>query len=136
MKDVVNDVSIWFRYGCTKAGKGWVIRPDGTERDCDFVDTSMLGSRTKREFQSYEGEHVWHRIAADEVVLKWYKNCTAEPHEFTVIYAPEKITQAQYDRILEIQNEIEEEWKDARGFSSGLPSPPVGDGWGFKAPNN
>ncbi len=134
--DVLNNVSIWFRDGRTNAGKGWVIGPNGDERECDFVDTSMLLSRSKREFQDYEGLHIWNKIMSDEVVLKWSKNCTADPHEFKVIYRPRELTQAQLKRIFEIQNEIEEDWKDACGFSSGLPSPPVGDGWGFKAPNN
>lgn len=126
------DIRIWHRNGRTNAGRGWVISSNGMDRECNRVDTSMLGSNTKRYHQSYEGEHVWDQILAGEVVLKWSKGSSAASHEFEVIHLPAVgLTEAQLERIREIQDELESEWEGARGLASGLPSPPVGEGWGL-----
>lgn len=126
-----SDVRIWHRVGATKAGQGWVIRPDGTDRECDDVDTSMLGSNTKRYHQHYEGDHIWRQICPGELVLQWRKAYTAAEHEFSVIYAPAEPTEAQLERVAEIQNGIEESWKGRTGLASGRMSPPIGQGWGL-----
>ena len=126
-----SNVRIWHRAGATNTGKGWVIRPDGTDRSCDEVDTSMLGSKTKRNHQRYEGDHIWRQICPGELVLLWRKAYTAAEHEFEVIYAPAKITEAQLERVAEIQDDIEESWKGRTGLASKKASPSIGQGWGL-----
>lgn len=126
-----SDVRIWHRAGATNAGAGWVIRSDGTDRECDMVDTSMLGSNTKRYHQSYEGDHIWRQICPGELVLTWRKAYTAAEHEFSVIYAPTEPTEAQLERVAEIQEEIEASWKGRTGLASRRVSPPIGQGWGL-----
>jgi len=120
---VLRNVEIWSRTGGrTKAGNGWVIGPDGQERK----PTSWNLERR------HQGFMVWEEILPEELVLKWSKSNSAAPHEFEVLHLPEGgLTEAQLDRILEIEDEIELEWKDARGFSSGDPSPSIGNGWGL-----
>ena len=39
------------------------------------------------------------------------------------------LTAAQKEVILGIEENIQEEWKNKRGLSSGIPSPDVGMGW-------
>lgn len=127
-----SNVRIWHRNGRTNAGCGWVIGQNGMDRMSDSVDTSMHSSSSKRHHQSYEGDHVWDQILAGELVLKWSKGSSAAPHEFEVIHLPEEgLTEAQLERIQEIQDDLDAEWEGARGLASGLPSPPVGEGWGL-----
>ena len=53
-------------------------------------------------------------------------------HEFEVIHLPEEgLTEAQLERIREIQDELEEEWRGATGLASGKPSPGIGSDWGL-----
>jgi len=118
------DIRIWCRRGSrTNAGDGWVIGADGQDRG----NTAWYNPRPR---YSLEGDKIWEQILQGEVVLKWSKSCSAASHEFTVIHLPaEGLTDAQLERISEIQKELEYAWKDARGLASGLPSPPVGKGW-------
>jgi hypothetical protein len=120
------DVRIWCRRGGrTNAGDGWVIGPDGQDRG----NTAWYNPRPRH---SSEGDKIWEQILQGEVVLKWSKGSSAASHEFEVIYLPaEGPTEAQLERIREIQDELESEWEGARGLASGLPSPPVGEGWGL-----
>ena len=75
---------------------------------------------------------IWEQILVGEVVLLWSKSCSAAEHNFEVVHLPsEGLTEPQLERIKEIQDELESEWEGARGLASGLPSPPVGDGWGL-----
>ena len=67
-----------------------------------------------------------------ELVLKWTKPYTAAPHQFEVVHSPEEgVTEAQLERVAEIQQMLEDEWAGLRGLASHLPSPPVGSGWGL-----
>lgn len=120
------DVRIWCRRGGrTNAGDGWVISPNGQDRD----DTAWYNPRPHH---SSEGDKIWEQILKGEVVLKWSKSNSAAPHEFEVVYLPtEGLTEAQLERIQEIQDELEREWAGARGLASGIPSPSVGSGWGL-----
>jgi hypothetical protein len=80
-----------------------------------------------------EGEMIWEQVLAGEVVLKWSKSSSAAPHEFKVVHLPaEGLTEAQLERIAEIEAELEREWAGARGLSSGEPSPSVGRGWDLR----
>lgn len=122
--DLPTDVRIWCRRGGrTNAGDGWVIGPDGQDRG----NTAWYNPRPRH---SSEGDKIWEQILKGEVVLKWSKGSSAAAHEFEVIHLPaEGLTEAQLERIREIQDELETEWEGARGLASGLPSPPVGEGW-------
>lgn len=123
------DICIWRRRGGrTGCGDGWVIDSDGTDRP----NTGWTDPNSRRLHRYDEGTMIWEQILAGEVVLKWSKSSSAEPHHFEVVHLPtEGLSEAQLERIKEIQDELEEEWQDARGLASGLPSPPVGDGWGL-----
>jgi hypothetical protein len=130
------NIEIWRRTGGrTNAGNGWVIDQQGQDRD-----PTSIGNSNLRRLQKYsEGYMVWEQILIGEVVIKWSKASSAAPHEFEVVYFPsEALTEAQLERIKEIQDALEEEWKGACGLASGIPSPPVGDGWGLlpKSPVN
>jgi hypothetical protein len=120
------DVRIWCRRGGrTNAGDGWVIGPAGQDRG----NTAWYNPRPRH---SSEGDKIWEQILLGEVVLKWSKGSSAASHEFEVVHLPaEGLTEAQLERIREIQDELESEWEGARGLASGLPSPPVGEGWGL-----
>lgn len=128
-----SDIRVWHRSGRTNAGKAWVITPQGMDRECDSVDTSVCSSNSKKYHQSYEGDHVWNQVMPGELVLGWKKAYTAAPHEFFVIYQPETLTEAQLERVAEIQAEISEAWDGLTGLASGDPCPSIGDGWGLLA---
>jgi len=123
------DIQIWCRRGGrTGAGDGWVIGADGRER----TNTAWYNENPRRLQRYGEGFKIWEQILEGEVVLKWSKSCSAAKHEFEVLYIPkEGLTEVQLERVLEIQDELETQWEGARGFASGIPSPPVGEGWGF-----
>lgn len=123
------DIRIWRRRGGrTNAGDGWVIGPNGQDR----TNTGWTDPHSRRLQRYGEGEMIWEQILANEVVLKWSKDCSAAPHEFVVIHVPSAgLTEAQLERIQEIQDELENEWKGAHGLASGIASPSVGDGWGL-----
>lgn len=120
------DIRIWCRRGGrTNAGDGWVIGPNGQDRG----NTAWYNPRPRH---TSEGDKIWEQILKGEVVLQWAKGSSAAPHEFTVVHMPaEGLTEAQLERIREIQDELEREWEGARGLASGLPSPSIGDGWGL-----
>jgi chromosome 03 contig 1, DNA sequence len=125
------DIRLWHRDGATNAGEAWVIGPNGMERDCDFVDTMVCGSNSKRYHQKYEGDHVWNQILPGELVLYWSHAYTAAPHKFEVIYRPETLTEAQLERVAEIQNGIEEQFLGKAGLVSARSCPSIGQGWGL-----
>lgn len=125
------DIRLWHRDGATNAGEAWVIGPNGMERDCDFVDTMVCGSNSKRYHQKYEGDHVWNQILPGELVLYWSHAYTAAPHRFQVIYRPENLTEAQLERVAEIQNGIEEQFFGKAGLVSARSCPSIGQGWGL-----
>lgn len=125
------NIRLWHRSGATNAGEAWVIGPNGMERECDFVDTMVCGSNSKRYHQSYEGDHVWNQILPGELVIYWSHAYTAAPHEFQVIYKPETLTEAQLERVAEIQNGIEEAFFGKAGLTGTRSCPSIGQGWGL-----
>ena len=125
------NIRLWHRDGATNAGEAWVIDPNGMERECDFVDTMVCGSNSKRYHQSYEGDHVWNQILPGELVIYWSHAYTAAPHKFEVIYRPETLTEAQLERVAEIQNGIEEQFFGKAGLASARSCPSIGQGWGL-----
>ncbi|MDR1300261.1 MAG: hypothetical protein LBK50_00985 [Candidatus Nomurabacteria bacterium] len=127
----VDPVRIWHRSGATDAGKGWVIGPDGVDRECDRVDTMVCNSNSKKFRQNYEGDHVWDQILPGEVVLRWAHAYTAAEHEFEVIYRPETLTPAQEERIAEIERGIEDQFFGKSGLTGASSCPSIGDGWGL-----
>lgn len=126
-----SDIRLWHRSGVTNAGEAWVIGPNGMERECDFVDTMVCGSNSKRYHQSYEGDHVWNQILPGELVIYWSHAYTAAPHNFEVVYRPETLTEAQLERVAEIQNEIEERFFGKSGLTGTRSCPSIGQGWGL-----
>ena len=112
-------------------GKAWVIDQSGMERDCDFVDTTVCKSNSKRCHQSYEGDHVWEQILPGELVFYWSHEYTAAPHNFKVIYKPENLSEAQFERVAEIQEGIERVFLGKTGFTGTRSCPSIGQGWGL-----
>ena len=115
------DIRLWHRDGATNAGEAWVIGPNGM----------VCGSNSKRYHQKYEGDHVWNQILPGELVLYWSHAYTAAPHRFQVIYRPENLTEAQLERVAEIQNGIEEQFFGKAGLVSARSCPSIGQGWGL-----
>lgn len=123
------DVEIWHRTGGrTNAGNGWVIRPDGTDRE----PTRMENDNLRRLSRYGEGFAIWEQVLPGELVLKWSKGSSAAPHHFGVVHLPpEGLTETQLEAVALIEGDIERDWETARGLASGIPSPPVGNGWGL-----
>ena len=126
-----SNVSLWHHSGATNAGEAWVITPKGMDRECDSVDASVFGSNSKKYHQSYEGDHVWNQIMPGELVIYWSHAYTAAPHKFQVIYRPETLTEAQLERVAEIQNGIEEAFFGKAGLTGTRSCPSIGQGWGL-----
>ncbi len=120
------NVSIWCRRGgATNAGDGWVVGPDGQDRG----NTTWFNPRPR---YPSEGDKIWEQILEGEVVLKWSKAYTAADHEFEIIHLPtDGLTEAQLERICEIEEGLEEEWGGRAGMSGNTTSPSVGKGWGL-----
>lgn len=125
------NIRLWHRSGATNAGKAWVISSSGMDRECDFVDTMVCGSNSKKYHQSYEGDHVWNQILPGELVIYWSHAYTAAPHVFEVIYRPKILTEAQLERVAEIQNELEEKFFGKSGLTGTRTCPSIGQGWGL-----
>lgn len=123
------EIRIWKRTGgATNCGMGWVIAPDGFDRERDGLEND----NPRRAARYDEGYLVWKQILPGELVLAWRKAFTAAEHEFKVVHLPSGgLTEAQLERVAEIQQELEDTWAGRRGMASGLPSPPVGRGWGL-----
>lgn len=121
-----SDIQIWNRSGATNAGQGWVILPNGMDRPRDGI------TGDSRRIQRYdEGYEVWDQIMPGELVLEWRHAYTAAEHEFYVIYRPETITEAQLERVAEIQNELEERFFGKSGLTGTRSCPSIGQGWGL-----
>ncbi|MBR3324280.1 hypothetical protein IKG24_01940 [Candidatus Saccharibacteria bacterium] len=121
-----SNIQIWNRSGATNAGHGYVIMPNGMDRPRDGI------TGDSRRIQRYnEGYEVWDQVMPGELVLEWRHAYTAAPHEFYVIYRPETITEAQLERVAEIQNEIEEAFFGKAGLTGTRSCPSIGQGWGL-----
>ena len=122
------NIRIWKRTGgATNCGMGWVIKPDGSDRERDGLENS----NRRRAERLDEGYLFWRQVLPGELVLSWSKATTAGEHHFEVVYLPELVTEAQLERTAEIQQELETMWAGRRGLSSNRPSPAVGRGWGL-----
>ena len=122
------NIRIWKRTGgATNCGMGWVIKPDGSDRERDGLENS----NPRRAECLDEGYLFWRQVLPGELVLSWSKATTAGEHHFEVVYLPELVTEAQLERTAEIQQELEAMWAGRRGLSSNRPSPAVGRGWGL-----
>ena len=121
-----SNVQIWNRSGATNAGQGYVIMPNGMDRPRDGI------TGDSRRIQRYdEGYEVWNQVMPGELVLEWRHAYTAAPHEFYVIYRPETVTEAQLERVAEIQNDIEERFFGKSGLTGARSCPSIGQGWGL-----
>lgn len=121
-----SNVRIWSRSGATNAGQGYVIMPNGMDRPRDGI------TGDPRRIQNYdEGYELWNQIMPGELVLEWRHAYTAAPHEFEVIYKPETLTEAQLERVAEIQNALEEEFFGKPGLTGTRFCPSIGQGWGL-----
>lgn len=122
------NIRIWKRTGgATNCGMGWVIKPDGSDRERDGLENS----NPRRAERLDEGYLFWRQVLPGELVLSWSKATTAGEHHFEVVYLPDLVTEAQLERTAEIQQELEAMWAGRRGLSSNRPSPAVGRGWGL-----
>ncbi len=123
------NIRIWKRTGgATGCSMGWVITPDGFDRERDGLEND----NPRRAARYDEGYLVWKQVLPGELVLAWCKAYTAAEHEFEVVYLPEGgLTEAQLERVAEIQQELQDTWAGRRGLASGIPSPAVGRGWGL-----
>ncbi len=123
------DIQIWRRRsGRTNRGEGWVITKDGSLREND----GTLDPYSKRYARYGEGIMIWEQILPGEIVLKWSKTSSASEHVFEVVHLPEEgLTEAQKEKILEIEEKIEKEWEGVAGVSSGIPSPSIENGFGL-----
>jgi len=116
-------ISIWCRRGGrTNAGDGWVIDQNGQTRE----PTSWNWPRPRYKD---EGDKIWAQILPGELVLKWSKDCSSAPHVFEVVYQPPQISEAQRERVAALLKELEADWAEAKGLSTGRSSSAVGDGW-------
>ena len=98
-----SDVRVFKRTGCaTGVSKGYVITPEGLDRPRDEITGEW-----KRVERYDEGYEVWRQIMPGELVIVWRHAFTAAPHECEVLYRPDTLTEAQLERVAEIQNEIE-----------------------------
>ncbi len=123
-----SDINIWHRTGgLTGCSSGWVIGQEGADRECDR-NLNENDNRYKRYSDGYE---VWDQILQGELVIKWTKDFTAAPHVCEVVYQPDEISEAQLERVAEIQNKLEKKYEGLFGSASGKPSPPIGKGWGL-----
>lgn len=121
-----SDIRIWKRTGSrTGCSKGWVIDVNGVDRERDEI----FNENSRRAQRYDEGFEIWHQILPGELVIQWSKSCTAAEHECEIVHCPEKLTDAQIERVAEIQESIEEEWKGLTGLASKKESPSIGDGW-------
>ena len=123
------NIRIWKRTGgATGCGMGWVITPDGLDRERDGLEND----NPRRAARYDEGHLVWKQILPGELVLAWRKDFTAAEHKFEVVHLPsEGVTEAQLERVAEIQQKLQDIWAGRRGLASGAPSPAVGRGWGL-----
>lgn len=121
-----SDIQIWNRSGATNAGQGYVIMPNGMDRPRDGITGD-----SRRIWRYDEGYEVWNQVMPGELVLEWRHAYTAAPHEFYVIYRPEKITEAQLERVAEIQNALEEAFFGKAGLTGTRSCPSIGEGWGL-----
>lgn len=116
------NITIWHRDGATNAGCGWVISPDSTERGYDEIENP------RPRYQA-EGYAIWRQILPGEVVLKWAHAYTAAEHEFEVIYRPNELTEAQREKVAEIEQELESRFLGVKGMGGSNSCPSIGVGW-------
>jgi len=114
----------WKRIGGSNQGMGWVVLPDGSLREADFVPTHPHKSNP-------DGVLVWLEINPGELAIAWRKSSNASEHEFEVFAQPEVVTPAQKAFMAEREAEFEAAWAGRTGLASGKESPSVGKGWGF-----
>lgn len=119
-----SNVRIWHRSGATNAGQGWVISPNGMDRDYDEIENP------RPRYQS-EGYAIWRQIMPGEVVLRWAHASTAAEHEFEVLFRPEELTDAQLERVFEIEQELESTHFGQVSATRKYTCPSIGEGWGL-----
>lgn len=121
-----SDVRIWKRRGGrTGCSQGWVIDANGVDRERD----RLYNENSRRADRYGEGYEIWNQILPGELVIQWSKDCTAADHICEVVHRPEAITEAQLERVAEIQAELTSQWEGLTGLASGKESPSIGDGW-------
>lgn len=86
-------VVIWRRMrGVSNRGNGWVIRPDGTEREPD----SNPG----------QGNLVWNQILPGELVLRYHRVDRYDIAHCEVLYRPDQVTPAQLAVVKQIEEDM------------------------------
>lgn len=114
------------RAGSTGNQAFWVVRPDGSCREHDSINYPKSHNRGTPTV-------LWERVEPEELALRWAKSCSAASHEFEVVKLPvDGCTQEQLSTVEKIQQKLDDEWRGRCGLASGIPSPPVGQGWGLR----
>lgn len=109
----------------TDCSNGWVIQPNGVDRREDRIHNKT----SRKAARAGEGNLFWRQILPGELVLEWSKANATAPHKFKILHRPEKLTEAQINRVLEIQGQIETDWIERHGQ-------PIWYGWGLGEPNS
>ena len=88
------DVTIWRRMGgVNNRGNGWVIRPDGTERQADS--------------EPGQGNLVWKQILPGELVLRYHQADRYDIAHCEVVHRPEAVTREQLIAAKQIEEDME-----------------------------
>ena len=120
-----SNFSFWkHNFGATGNSRAFVIRPDGTLRERDSIDQA----NKNRLYRYDEGYEIWNQILGGELVITYTKRCTSEPFICEVFYRPEVVTEAQKEKIIEIQSQLSINVQGKKGLISGIESP-LCEGW-------
>lgn len=123
--EVFMNFRAWKRRGGTNSGQGWVVRADGSLRERDRMPD--------RHRRYDEGHEEWDLVCEDELALRWSKAYAAADHQFEVVKRPVGgLTRAQLETVARLERDLADDYDGQTGFSSGIESPHVGNGWGLK----
>ena len=102
----------------------WVIDREWNIREYDSIEYPKSHKRWTPTVN-------WKIVEADEIALYWSKDNSASEHYFEVksMVVSWEITEAQRDAIYEIEESIENRWKDYKWLSSWSYSPSIWKWW-------
>jgi hypothetical protein len=78
--------------GINNRGNGWVIRPDGSQREADY--------------NPHEGNLVWNQILPGELVLRYHQASRSDIAHCEVVYRPETVTPAQLATAKQLEEDM------------------------------
>lgn len=93
-----SSVTIWYRLGgVTNRGSGWVLRPDGSERDSDRMDG---------DYRNGDGYLVWDQVLPGELVLRYHQSDRYDIAHCEVVHRPDVVTPAQLLAVKQIEEDM------------------------------